>query len=132
MAWRKSPPGLIAAFDAALPDDPRVERRKMFGYPAAFANGNLFTGLHQESLMVRLPEKQRGDVAKLGGGPFEPMPGRPMREYVVLPGAVIADKRALSAWLNKSLAHTASLPPKTKTAGKRKVQASDKARGAGR
>ena len=27
----------LAAFDAALPDDPRVERRKMFGYPAAFA-----------------------------------------------------------------------------------------------
>ena len=62
MAWRKSPPALIAAFDAALPDDPHVERRKMFGYPAAFAHGHLSTGLHQETLMVRLGEAQRAKL----------------------------------------------------------------------
>jgi hypothetical protein len=33
--WRKSPDALIVLFDAALLDDPRVERRKMFGYPCA-------------------------------------------------------------------------------------------------
>ena len=53
MAWRKSSPELIAAFDAALPDDRRVQRRKMFGYPCAFTGGNMFTGLHQENLIVR-------------------------------------------------------------------------------
>ncbi len=45
--WKKSSPALIAYFDKALPDDPRVERRQMFGYPCAFVNGQLFTGLHQ-------------------------------------------------------------------------------------
>lgn len=114
MAWRKSPPGLIAAFDAALPDDARVERRKMFGYPAAFAHGHLFTGLHQESLMVRLGEAQRTALMKVGGSPFEPMPGRTMREYVVVPAAIVADKRALTTWLKRGLVYVGSLPPKAK------------------
>ena len=113
MAWRKSPPALIAAFDAALPDDPHVERRKMFGYPAAFAHGHLFTGLHQENLMVRLGEAQRAALVKNGGRPFEPMPGRAMREYVVVPDTIVADKRALAMWLKRGLAYVGTLPPKT-------------------
>jgi TfoX/Sxy family transcriptional regulator of competence genes len=125
MAWRKSPASLIAAFDAALPDDPRVERRQMFGYPAAFANGHLFCGLHQDSLMVRLGDGQRAALAKLGGTPFEPMPGRRMREYVVVPEAIVADGRALSGWLKKGLAHAASLPPKSAARPKRRLAAPD-------
>ncbi len=113
MAWRKSPPALIAAFDAALPDDPHVERRKMFGYPAAFAHGHLFTGLHQENLMVRLGEAQRAALVKNGGRPFEPMPGRAMREYVVVPDTIVEDKRALAMWLKRGLAYVGTLPPKT-------------------
>ncbi|MBL9097656.1 MAG: TfoX/Sxy family protein [Alphaproteobacteria bacterium] len=113
MAWRKSPPALIAAFDAALPDDPHVERRKMFGYPAAFAHGHLFTGLHQENLMVRLGDAQRAALVKNGGRPFEPMPGRAMREYVVVPDTIVEDKRALAMWLKRGLAYVGTLPPKT-------------------
>ena len=39
MAWRKSPQHMIDLFDEAVPKDSRIERRKMFGYPAAFLNG---------------------------------------------------------------------------------------------
>lgn len=118
MAWRKSSPALIAAFDGALPDDPRVERRSMFGYPAAFVNGNMFTGLHQENLMLRLPEKLRGELAKRGGAPWEPTPGRRMREYMLLPEALLSDRRALTGWLSKSLAYAASLAPKARRTAK--------------
>ena len=84
--WRKSPDDLIALFHAALPDDPRIERRKMFGYPCAFVAGNLFTGLHQENVIVRLAERDRvAAIGKQGARLFEPMSGRPMREYIVLP-----------------------------------------------
>jgi hypothetical protein len=31
----------------------------MFGYPAAFVNSNMFMGLFQESMLIRLPEKCR-------------------------------------------------------------------------
>lgn len=118
MAWRKSPPALIAAFDAALPDDPHVERRKMFGYPAAFAHGHLFTGLHQENLMVRLGEAQRAALVKNGGRPFEPMPGRAMREYVVVPDTIVEDKRALAMWLKRGLAYVGTLPAKAEKRSK--------------
>ena len=57
MKWRKSSEVLVAKFSALVPEDPSVERRKMFGYPAAFVGGNLFMGLHREALILRLSEK---------------------------------------------------------------------------
>jgi hypothetical protein len=44
MSWRKSPDALVEKFSQIVPPDPRVERRKMFGYPAAFVGGNMFIG----------------------------------------------------------------------------------------
>ena len=118
--WRKSPDDLIALFYAALPEDPRVERRKMFGYPCAFVGGNLFAGLHQEDVIVRLAEKDRlAVIDKQGARLFEPMAGRPMREYVVLPQAALADREELAAWLQRGLSYAASLPPKAKKAGRK-------------
>ena len=93
--WKKAPPELVALFDAVLSAEPRAERRAMFGYPAAFVNGNMVTGLHQDDWMVRLAEPDRAELIAMGGRTFEPMPGRPMREYVVLPQAVLRERRAL-------------------------------------
>ena len=39
MAWVKASQGLMDLFAESLPDDPRVERRKMFGYPSIFVGG---------------------------------------------------------------------------------------------
>ena len=39
-AWGKSPQQLVEAFAAAVADLPGAEPRKMFGFPAAFVNGN--------------------------------------------------------------------------------------------
>ena len=124
MAWKKSSEDLIDRFYAALPDDDRVERRKMFGYPCAFVNGNMFTGLHEENMIVRLPEDRRaalieGEGAKL----FEPMKGRVMREYVALPSETIADPPALSARVAESFAFVGAMPPKEKKPRKKKAKA---------
>lgn len=54
-SWKKSDARLIERFDRALPEHPALVRRKMFGYPAAFVNGNYFTGLHADEVLVRLP-----------------------------------------------------------------------------
>jgi TfoX/Sxy family transcriptional regulator of competence genes len=123
MAWRKSPPALIALFDAAVPEDPRIQRRKMFGYPAAFTDGRLFAGLHQEDFILRLPEAECERLWATGQGrPFEPMRGRRMRGYVLLSAEVLADREALARLLSRSLAHTAALPPKP-TKPRRKASA---------
>lgn len=113
MKWRKSPEALVRTFEAIVPDDPRVERRKMFGYPAAFVGGNLFMSLFQDSLVVRLPEDGRMAFLKLdGSSAFEPMPGRPMREYVVAPPAMVARPASLAPWIRRSLDYARSIPPK--------------------
>ena len=109
MAWRKAPPQLVALFDSVIPIDPRVERRQMFGYPAAFADGKLFAGLHQEDFILKLPDQDRERLRReQGAQPFEPMPGRRMREYVVLPEAMLSDRKALDMWLVRSLAYAVS------------------------
>jgi TfoX/Sxy family transcriptional regulator of competence genes len=112
MKWKKPPAQLIEAFGAALPSDPRVERRQMFGYPCAFVGGNMFTGLHEENLIVRLPEESRAALlAKPGAAPFQPM-RRVMREYVVVPRAIVGRRKELAAWLDGAFRFASSLPPK--------------------
>ncbi len=118
MAWRKSPPDLIALFEDAVPRGRGIERRSMFGYPAAFANGHLVAGLHQESFVVRLPAAERAR-ADHRARPFEPMAGRRMREYVVVPDCVLAERRTLDAWLAGSVRDVRTLPPKTRTTTRR-------------
>ena len=113
MAWRKSPPQLIALFDAAVPQDRRIQRRKMFGYPAAFLNGHLFAGLHQESFVLKLSPADRDKlIAERHASMFEPVPGRPMREFVVLPQSVLSERAALASWIEQSIAYVAGKPPK--------------------
>jgi TfoX/Sxy family transcriptional regulator of competence genes len=113
MSWKKPPPALIDAFDDALPKDAAVEPRKMFGYPCAFVGGNMFCGLHENDLFVRLPETEREKLlAQPGAKPFEPMKGRAMREYVVVPAALHGDRAKLRRWLREGLRYAASLPPK--------------------
>lgn len=128
MSFRKSPPELVAAFERAFPADPRAERRAMFGYPAGFVNGNMFAGLHQESFVVRLPEEQREELLREpGAGPFEPMPGRPMREYVALPPAMTADAKTAGAWVRRAFDYVAALPPKPAKKAAAKKAAAKKA-----
>jgi len=121
MTWRKSPEELVQKFGELVPRDPRVEQRKMFGYPAAFAGGNMFMGLHQDKLILRLPETQYADLLSLDGASvFEPMPGRPMREYVVVPPALLSDSDAIQLWTARALDYVASLPDKKKKPATRK------------
>jgi hypothetical protein len=46
--WRKSSPELIALFDSLASQIPGLQKRVMFGFPCAFWQGNMFSGLHQE------------------------------------------------------------------------------------
>ena len=121
MKWRKSRQELIDLFDSVLPVPP-AERRKMFGYPAGFVNGNLFMGLFEDDMILRLPEIQRQELLAANKAKrFEPMPGRPMREYIAIPDALQFDKKQLAAWVGKSLAYVSSLKTKSKTKKPRKA-----------
>ncbi len=92
----------------------------MFGYPCCFANGNMFMGLHEQRFILRLPPGQHAELLAAGGSQFEPVAGRPMRGYAALPAAVVADRDALKAWVDRAFTHALSLPPKEKKAPRRK------------
>jgi TfoX/Sxy family transcriptional regulator of competence genes len=122
MQWSKSPPELVELFDEVAPKAPAVERKKMFGYPAAFTGGNMFAGLHQDSLVLRLPPDDFAEFLALDGAtPFEPMAGRPMKGYAVAPEALLKDKPVLARWLERSFEAAAKMPVKEKKPPKRRV-----------
>ena len=92
----------------------------MFGCPCAFVAGNMFSGLFQDRAMLRLPPDEREKFLALpGAAPFEPMPGRVMKEYAVVPKAIVSDRAALRRWLRKAFDYAASLPVKRKRGGRR-------------
>lgn len=113
MAWRKAPEELVELFHEIVPQEPLANHRKMFGYPSCFVNGNLFSGLHQENMIMRLSETDREEFLKIEGASlFEPMPGRVMREYVCAPTAMFSDKQELFNWMKRSFEYASGLPEK--------------------
>ncbi len=115
--WKPAPQDAVEAFEKATSVLLGAEARKMFGYSCVFAKGNMFAGLHEAGMVLRLPEEQRAEFLRIKGSePFEPMPGRVMREYVVVPKSLLDAPERLRSWLEKSLAYVSSLPAKPKKA----------------
>jgi hypothetical protein len=126
-SFTKPPAELAAAFSTALDRLPGAQRRQMFGQPAAFANGQMFTGLFGSNWFIRVPDDAANELlAMKGSGAFEVMPGRPMKGYVLLPPSVVEDPRALAAWLDRAFAFTSGLPPKKATAAGKKTAKAQK------
>jgi hypothetical protein len=123
MAWVKVPPENRPVFQAALPDDPRVETVTMFGGVAAKVNGHLFAGLFGRSTMIWLPEPDRAVALALdGAAPFDPMgDGRARSDKVMLPERMMGDPPELRRWIARAFeaaAHLPAKPAKAAAAGK--------------
>jgi hypothetical protein len=79
----------------------------------------MFCGIFEDKLFVRLAEGERAKLLALEGASlFEPMRGRPMREYVVLPAEMLEDTGAVRTWMGTALAFGAGLPAKGTGKGK--------------
>ena len=111
-SFSKSPPDLVARFDAILDRYPDASRKKMFGYPAAFVGGNHATGLFGDRWVVRLPEAEVAAAKSAGAEAFEPMAGRPMKGYVLVPAADVADDAKIARWVERGLATAGAMPAK--------------------
>jgi TfoX/Sxy family transcriptional regulator of competence genes len=97
------------------------EHRLMFGYPCAFVNGNMFAGLFQSGMFLRLSESGRVAFLKLkGASRFEPMRGRFMREYVVAPSGMARQPDVAAGWLRRAYEYGSSLPVKAARTPKRR------------
>ncbi len=102
-------------FKSILPDDPRITTRPMFGNISAFVNGNMFFGLFGNDLFVRLSEEDRQELLKKkGASVLEPMKGKRMKEYVLIPRTWWSQPETVRSWVSKSQNWASKLPKKTK------------------
>jgi TfoX/Sxy family transcriptional regulator of competence genes len=91
-----------------LPSDP--------GNLAAFVNGNMFAGLYENDFFVRLSEEESKELLKHEGAPlFEPMKGRPMKGYFLIPRSWKKQPDLIRSWMTRSQSWTSKMPPKKKT-----------------
>ena len=111
--WKKSSPELGKLLEGALIRF-TCDQRKMFGSPVYMINRNMFAGVHQDNLFIRLSEADRKSILSkvAGAAQFEPLKGHIMKEYITLPEPVYKDAEALEHWLKLSHAYAAALPPK--------------------
>ncbi len=115
MQFKKAPPELVDFITEKM-KKVKCDYRKMFGYPAYFINGNMFAGLFADRLFLRLSD---GDAAKImetnkDVTALEPMPGRPMKGYVVIPKSIYSEDGKFEELLKISISYVSSLPAKSK------------------
>lgn len=98
-------------FEALLPEAPGVAMRPMFGNYAGFVDGNMFLCLFGDQVAVRLDEAERAELLSVTGSePFEPVSGRPMKEYIVLPEHWRDSPELAEEWVDRSLEYAAAMP----------------------
>jgi len=100
------------AFAELVPSGPAITMKPMFGNLAGFVNGNMFAGLFGEDLFVRLPDDECAAVRKDGGRDFEPMAGRAMKGYVLVPADWRAQPQAVAPLVERALEVTSRMPAK--------------------
>ena len=94
-----------------------ASKRLMFGTAAWFADSNkqMFAGVWGDRVNVRVGKDAVNELVDTGeADPFEPMPGRPMKEYVLLAAASASDDTSLQSWIERGLEFAETLPPKRK------------------
>ena len=100
-------------FRSILPDNPSITIRPMFGNISAFVNGNMFAGLFGNDIFVRLSSEDRQELLEEKGASYlEPMKGKPMKEYVIIPKTWQNKPETIRLCLLRSLDSTGKLPPK--------------------
>lgn len=121
MTWKKPNEGLMEFLEYTMGAF-NCEKKKMFGCPVYFVNNNMFTEVFQDDIFIRLSESDREEILSTydEATQFEPMKGRKMKEYVVLPESLYNDPEKFQEWLNRSNSYVSSLPIKKPKAKKKK------------
>ena len=123
MAWVKVPAEHHPLFLAALPSDPGVETKRMFGGVVAQLNGHNFAALFGRSVAVTLPEPARREALALDGASyFDPMgDGRRRSDKIMRPDAIMHQPSELRAWIARAFDAVRTLPPKERGPKRRKA-----------
>lgn len=120
--WPDMDRGLEERIDGLTASMP-VRRKKMFGTSAWFMDQNdqMFAGVWADGVMVRVGQEEALSLIETGGAePFDPMGGRPMKEYVYVNGERIAEDAELVEWIERGAGFASTLAAKVKKPRKKK------------
>jgi TfoX/Sxy family transcriptional regulator of competence genes len=102
-----------------------LEAKKMFGGLCFLINGNMACGVLNDDLIAKVdPERNDTLLKKPGARPFD-FTGRPMKGILYVGPAGVKAAKDLRFWVEISLRHALSKPPK---AGRKKMGAKNSAR----
>ena len=110
----KPDPVMLERVEALLQSRP-VSSRKMFGTTAWFlmSNTQMFASVWGDGITVRVGADAATQLVEDGEAErFDPMGGRPMREYVQIDPDALAEDDELTAWLDRAEAFASTLAPR--------------------
>jgi hypothetical protein len=113
MPVKRANPDRVAFLREALAGIP-CRIRPQFGCVACFAEDRMFAGVNGSDVYLRIDGAARTVLERRYPGvrTFEPLPGRRMNDYVVLPPEALADPAALVRLLEEAFTAAMALPPK--------------------
>jgi TfoX/Sxy family transcriptional regulator of competence genes len=86
--------------------------RKMFGGVCHLINGNMFCGVHKDSLILRLGEKTAGEAMTAAHVREFDITGKPMKGWVMVAERGYKGDKELKDWLAKAKKFAKTLPAK--------------------
>lgn len=102
----------LALYDELVAQCPDFERKGKT-MPYTSANGHMFSLLNKAGeLGIRLPQGRQQELIDSHGCTEFRSHGARMRDYVLIPDSLLADKAAVIGLLKEGFAFANSLPPK--------------------
>ena len=99
---------------AELGAAPGITEKRMFGGLAFLLNGHMAVAASgQGGLLVRADPAEAEDLVAEGAAEPMVMRGRPMKAWLRVADADLAEDAALARWVGIGTRYAASLPPKT-------------------
>ena len=100
-----------------------VQGKRMFGGMGLYLDGLFFAILQNDTLYLKVDDRNRGDYERSGMKPFQPYADRPMTfQYYELPAAVLEDEDELRVWLHRALQAVTPQPQKTGSPASRRYR----------
>ncbi len=104
---------LASRVRAALAGKDGLNERKMFGGLCLMLHGNMFAGVINAELMLRVgPDRFDATLARPGARPMD-FTGKPMTGFVYVEPSAFKTNPELSSWLAEALGFVETLPPKS-------------------
>ena len=91
-----------------------VERKKMFGGTCHLLHGNIFCGVHNDRLILRLGEAHAAELLINDHVDEFDITGRPMKGWIMVREDGFRSDRELAQWLDTARKFVLSLPAKNK------------------